>query len=426
MAKIRIALLGYGNIGKGVGEILRQHAIQITEQIHGEIEIEKILVRDIDKYVKLGLSTDILTKKADDIILNPNIHVVIELIGGIDPAYHYIKECLRNGKHVITANKAVISKYGAELLAMAVEFNVSLRFEGSVGGGIPIISALTQSLTANKIQSIIGIVNGTTNYILTRMTKDGMSLEDALTLAKEKGYAEADSDSDIQGEDAAYKLAILAQIAFGVQVDPQAVPREGIQRISSREIEYAAQLGYVIKLLAKAKMGKEGLELHVHPALVSLEHPLAAVSNEFNALYVYGDYSGELLFYGKGAGAHPTASAVVSDLIEVLRPGGLPREAFYNRKQDKTIKVLGETDSEYYIRLQVLDRPGVLGRITTVFGKNDVSLASVVQRGKGDEIVPLVFVTHTTLRQVLDRALGEISKIPEVKEIASILRVENF
>lgn len=425
MKTLNVGLLGYGNVGRGVGDILRKHGSQIGILLQSEVKIKKILVRNMDKYIGMGLNPAQLTQKADEILLDPDIDAVIELIGGIDPAYQYIREALSQGKHVITANKAVIAKHGTELLILAAEQNVSLRFEGSVAGGIPIVSALTQSLTANSITSVIGIVNGTTNYILTRMTKDAMTLQSALALAQEKGYAEANAASDIEGEDAAYKLSILAQIAFGVQADPMTVPREGIQRISSKEIEYAAQLGYVIKLLAKAKMTDAGLELHVHPALVSGEHPLASVSNEFNALYVEGDFVGELLFYGKGAGSHPTASAVVGDLIDAIRSACEHRQKPHI-PQRKDVKALGETSGEYYIRLEVKDRPGVLGKITTRFGRHNVSLASVVQRDRGTDVVPLIFVTHTIPRPALDSALADIGDISEVVEIASILRVESF
>lgn len=421
--KIRkIAILGFGNIGQGVWDILHNRETMIIEDIGAKIEVSKILVRSKTKYYNSGLSEKILTTSFEDIAKDPEIEAVIELIGGIEPAYSYIKEAIIQGKHVVTANKAVLALYGTELLALAEEYHVSLRFEGSVGGGIPIIAALTQSLNANRIQELIGIVNGTTNYILTKMTKNSLPLGEALNMAQRKGYAEADPTSDLEGEDAAYKLSILANIAFGVQVDPLKIPREGITKVSSKDIEYAAQLGYTIKLLAKAKKVQNTLELHVHPALVPSDHPLAAVNNEFNALFVTGDAVGQLMFYGKGAGAAPTGSAVVSDLLNIFTMDTASH--VISQPTADTVSITGETDSEYYVRLQVQDCPGVLGMITTIFGSHGVSLASVVQRGKGDDIVPLVFITHTVLREVLDKALHDIASIKEVQDIASILRVE--
>lgn len=427
MDKVVIGLLGIGNVGIGVWRILLENSGSIEAFLGAKLDIKKILVRDIKKNRSAEIPQEKLTTDPYEIINDPEIQIVVELIGGLEPALTYMKKCLENGKHLVTANKAVIASHGVELFEIAKANGVQLKFEGSVGGGIPIIATLTQSLASNRIDEVVGIINGTTNYILTQMTKYGMSLQDALTQAQEKGYAEADPTSDVEGEDAVFKLAILALIAFGIQVPPQCIPREGIMRISEKEIEYASQLGYTIKLLAKAKRQDNELEIHVHPALVSDHHPLASVNNEFNALFVRGNAVGEIMLYGRGAGSLPTGSAVMSDVMDIAKQivAGHPTATLRKNGLQK-LKVMGEKIGEYYIRLQVVDRPGVLGKITTTFGRHGVSLASVVQEGRGDTIVPLVFVTHQVERSMLNNALDEIATFDVVWEVASILRVENL
>ncbi len=426
MSSIKIALLGLGNVGKGVWEILHRHSNMIKEYIGVPIEIKKVLVRDVQKKRDIDVPPHMLTADFNDILLDEDIHIIVELIGGLNPAYEYMKKAIEMGKHVVTANKAVIASCGKELIQLANRRNVLLRFEGSVGGGIPIIAALTKSLAANEIETVVGIINGTTNYILTQMTRYGMDFKTALKMAQEKGYAEADPSSDVEGEDAAFKLSILAFIAFGVQVPPQDIPREGITRISEKEIQYAAQLGYTIKLLAVAKKHDGKLDLHVHPTLVPYTHPLAAVNDEFNALFIKGDAVGELMMYGKGAGSLPTGSAVVGDIMDVASTMISGRMAPYAyRHARENLYINGEGEGEYYIRLEVVDRPGVLGKISTVLGSYGVSIASVVQRGRGERVVPLVLITHKVERKKLDLALEEIKKFDVVEEVASILRVES-
>lgn len=426
MNGIKIAVLGLGNVGRGVWEILHKHRDMIKEYIGIPIEIKKVLVRDVSKNRGINVPPHVLTTNIDDVLLDEDIQIIVELIGGLHPAYEYIRKAIEMGKHVVTANKAVIASYGKELIQLANERKVLLRFEGSVGGGIPIIAALSKSLAANEIEAIVGIINGTTNYILTQMTRYGMDFKTALHLAQEKGYAEADPTSDIEGEDAAFKLSILAFIAFGVQVPPQDIPREGITRISEKEIQYAAQLGYTIKLLAVARKHEGKIDIHVHPALVPNTHPLAAVNDEFNALFIKGDAVGEIMMYGKGAGSLPTGSAVVSDIMDVACAILSGRIMPYTYKQSgQELRINGEGEGEYYIRLEVVDKPGVLGKISTVLGNHGVSIASVVQRGRGERIVPLVLITHNVERKRLDRALEEIKKFDIVEEVASILRVES-
>jgi len=423
---IKIALLGLGNVGKGVWEILHRHPNMIKEYIGVPVEIKKILVRDVPKKRDIDVPPYMLTANFDDILFDEDIHIIVELIGGLYPAYEYVKKAIEMGKHVVTANKAVIASYGRELIQLANRRNVVLRFEGSVGGGIPIIATLTKSLAANEIETVVGIINGTTNYILTQMTRYDMDFNTALKLAQQKGYAEANPSSDVEGEDAAFKLSILAFIAFGVQVPPQDIPREGITRISEKEIQYAAQLGYTIKLLAAARKHDGKLDLHVHPTLVPITHPLAAVNDEFNALFIKGDAVGELMMYGKGAGSLPTGSAVVGDILDVasaMMSGRVMPYAY--RNSGKNLHINGEGEGEYYIRLEVVDRPGVLGKISTVLGNYGVSIASVVQRGRGEPVVSLVLITHRVERKQLDLALEEIKKFDVVEEVASILRVES-
>jgi homoserine dehydrogenase len=423
MNEIKIGLLGCGHVGSGVWKVLLDNREQIREKTGNTVAVSRILVRSLSKVRPFEIPGELFTTRIEDILTDAGISVVVELVGGIEPAREWVERAIRVGKHVVTANKALMASCGPELFALAHEHGVQLRFEGSVGGGIPVIAAMTESLAANRFEQVTGIINGTTNYILTKMTEEGLSFGAALKRAQEKGYAEADPTSDIDGEDAAFKLAILASIAFEMRILPQTVPCEGIRRISITEIEYARRLGYVIKLLATAKRTREGLVLHVHPALVPLSHPLASVSNEYNALFIRGDAVGELMLYGKGAGSLPTASAVVGDILYIVQARGM-QGAGQARTQE--IPIVGEGAGEYYIRLQVEDKPGVLGTIATIFGKYGVSIASVVQQGQGESVVPLVFVTHMVEKSVLDQALADIGKSDEVREIASILRVETL
>lgn len=422
MSKIRIGLLGCGTVGTGVWKVLSDGREQIREKTGHTVEVARIVVRSLEKARPKEIPAGLFTTRIEDVLEDETISVVIELMGGIEPAQEWVSRAIAAGKHVVTANKALMASYGLEIITQAHENGVQLRFEGSVGGGIPVIAAMTESLAANRFEQVTGIINGTTNYILTKMTQEGLSFEEALRRAQEKGYAEADPTSDIEGEDAVFKLAILASIAFETRILPQEVPCEGIRRISATEIEYAKKLGYVIKLLATAKRTAEGLVLHVHPALVPQSHPLASVSNEYNALFIKGDAAGELMLYGKGAGSLPTASAVVGDLLYIIQNRGA--QGGYARPQD--IPVIGEGTGEYYIRLQVQDQPGVLGTIATVFGRYAISVASVVQQGQGEDVVPVVFITHKVDKAALDKALQEIEGFPEVLKIASILRVETL
>jgi len=425
MKNIVIGLLGFGNVGAGLAAILKENSNQITNTLGCSLTIKKVLVRNLSKYRNTIIPEECFTANADEIITDPEIDIIVELIGGIRPAYDYIKMALERHKHIVTANKAVMALYGKELFDLADKNGVSIKYEGSVGGGIPIIASLTRSLAANQTEEIVGIINGTTNYILTRMEEAGMSFEDALSEAQVKGFAEADPSSDIEGEDAAYKLAILTHVAFGVEVRPDDIPHTGIRQISEKEIEYARQLGYRIKLLAAVRRNNSSLDIHVYPTLVPLEHPLASVNYEYNALYIKGSAVGELMLYGKGAGSLPTGSAVLSDVMEtavIIQNRMQIMNSFASRYQFMP-KAISSGASAYYIRLQVTDRPGVLGSITTAFGRNGVSLESVVQRGRGGSSVPLIFVTHEAPWDKLYAALEEIKNLSSVEEVASILMV---
>ncbi|MBK5252741.1 MAG: homoserine dehydrogenase [Peptostreptococcaceae bacterium] len=426
MNNIKIAILGVGNVGSGVWKILHKNQRKVDSYLGRSIDIKKVLVNNVNKKRDIDIPADILTEDFAEILENKDIQVVVELIGGLEPAYSYIKAALKNKKHVVTANKAVIATYGKELRELADENEVEIRYEASVGGGIPIINTLIQSLSANKFDEIIGIVNGTTNYILTQMTAEGMDFDEALKLAQEKGFAESDPTSDIEGEDAAFKLSILSYIAFGIEVSPQDIPREGISKISREDIEYAKQLGYTIKLLATARKNEKTFECHVHPVLLKKDHPLSSVNNEFNALYVRGNAVGELMLYGKGAGSMPTGSAVLGDVMEIgKRISEKPSVSHANKNEYiSSLESVGEGLSEYYIRFQVKDQPGVLGNIATIMGEYGISLQSVVQRGKpGEKLVPLVFITHEVSRKNLNSALEKIKASDAIEEVASIIKV---
>lgn len=428
MDKVRTAILGLGNVGKGVWRILQENNEKITACSGCRIEVARILVRDMGKERAVLVPGGVITDDFEEIVKDDSIKVVIELMGGEVPAKEYMLRAIRAKKHVITANKLVLAKWGEELFKAASEEKVHIYYEASVGGGIPIIRGINESLTADRIEQIIGIINGTTNYILSKMTMEKASFEAALKEAQEKGYAEADPVSDIDGYDAAYKLSIISLLAFGAKIDPDAIFREGISSISTIDIEYASKFGYVIKLLAIAKDEDNKLELRVHPALVPVNHPIASVNGSFNAVFVKGNAVGDLMLYGRGAGDMPTGSAVVGDLISVLRNIAGPFS--FNRaakpQSSKKLKEAGENKPEFYIRLNVNDVAGTLGKISTIFGRNNISILSVTQEVKHDNNVSLVFFTHKAVEKNMKRSLERIEKLENVNRVESILRIENF
>ncbi len=428
MKMIRVGMLGLGTVGSGVYKILTEDQSQIQSKLGCRVEIAKILVRDKKKFRDFSVPEDILVTDPKLILEDETIDIVVELIGGIDPAKAHILKAIENGKHVVTANKALISQHGDEIEDAAQACGVTVRYEASVCGGIPILSTLQEALSANRIQEVFGIVNGTTNYILTKMSNEKVDFKQALEEAQQKGYAEADPTSDVEAFDALYKLLILAKFSFNTQAEHSLVYREGITNISINDIQYAEELGYKIKLLAIGKESDGQIELRVHPTLIPKEHPLASVGDAYNAVYVKGSAVGSLMFYGRGAGSLPTGSAVVGDIMYLVNHEIGNGCHIYNRPAAaiKAFKNMRDTKSTYYIRVIVKDIPGVLGRIATVFGKHSVSLASIIQKDVGSDQVPIVFLTHETLEGNLQNAIDEITDIPEVHTIGNIIRVDHL
>lgn len=423
---IAVGLLGCGTVGGGVWKVLNNNKEIIQKRVGVEIRVTKVLEKDVEKAKAAGVPEDIIVNSLEDVINDENIDIVVEVIGGTTIAAEFIKKALMAGKSVATANKDLLAQDGEELLRLAGENNVDLLFEASVGGGIPIIRPLKECLTANKIETIYGIVNGTTNYMLTKMSAEGSNYSDVLAEAQAKGYAESDPTSDVEGYDAARKLAILASIAFNTRVSFKDVFVEGITRITARDIMYARELNYSVKLLAIGKEVDGKVEVRVHPTFIPLNHPLASVNDVFNAIFIRGDAVGDVMFYGRGAGELPTASAVVGDVIDAARNilkdcrGRLGCSCFDN----KTLKDIGDTRTKYYVRMKVLDRPGVLAAIASVFGNQEVSLASVIQKRNIGQVAEIVWVTHDVLEKNIQDALKIIGGLSIVEEISNVIRVE--
>lgn len=423
-----LGFLGLGIVGSGALNIINKNAGEIRERMGRGVKVKSVLVRDVNKPRQADTNGIIITSDPSAVLDDPEIDVIVELIGNVHPAMDYILKAFENGKHVVSANKELIAKHGIDLFEAATSKGRDFFFEGSVAGGIPIIRSLLECLTANKIQKIMGIINGTTNYILTRMTRDGRDFADALAEAQAKGYAEADPTADVDGYDAAYKLSIMSSIAFGTHIDVAKVYREGIRKISALDIEYARDLGYSVKLLAIAQeIEGKGIELRVHPTLISTSHPLASVQDVFNAIHIKGNAVGDLMFYGRGAGDYPTGSSVIADVIDIGRNIGFCSTGrigctFASQKPMIDIK---EITCQYYLRFAVQDKPGVLAEISKVFGDHGVSIASVIQKDRGQELVPLVFVTHAVQEANLMAAVNIIRNIGGVGEVANIIRVEN-
>lgn len=427
-SRIGVGIIGLGTVGSGTLRILLENSSIIAQKIGSRVEVLKIA--DLNPHAGQGISFDrsILTTDAREILDNPDIDIVVELIGGIHPAKDFILRAISNGKHVVTANKELIAKHGSEILDEAGKRGVDFYFEGSVGGGIPIILPLKTSLAANKISEVIGIVNGTTNYILTKMTNEGRDFAEVLAEAQDAGYAEkVDPSSDVEGLDARYKIAILAAIAFTSRVNLEDVYAEGITRISPKDIQYARELGYVIKLLAIAKQNHARMEIRVHPTLIPLGHPLASVNDVYNAIYVRGDFVHDVMFYGRGAGSLPTGSAVAGDIMEIARninfgsTGRLPCTCFERRE----VVPMEEVVTKYYMRMLVADRPGVLASIAKVFGDNNVSIASMVQKDLRGDNAEIVMVTHKVVEANFRRAIASIGELAVVAEVSSWIRVED-
>ena len=430
--EIRVGLIGLGTVGGGVVRVLRDNAELIRRRLGVPLRLVKAAERDPSRAKALGLSPEQVTTKAEELIADPSIDIIIELIGGYDPAERFLIEAMRQGKSVVTANKALLATAGERLFEAAARHHVDLAFEASVGGGIPILRAIKEGLAANRIDAIYGIINGTSNYILTKMTEAGASFADALAQAQKAGYAEADPTFDVDGIDSAHKLAILAALSFGSPIEFKEIYTEGIRALDPVDIAYARELGYRVKLLAIAKPADGALELRVHPTMVPADELLADVEGVDNAIFVTGDAVGETLFYGKGAGQLPTASAVVGDLIEIGRnllrgatgrvapTGYLPTE-----RRPMRLRPMAEIDSLYYLRFQAYDRPGVLSNIAGVLGRHQISIASVIQKSRAaDAAVPLIMMTHVARERQVRQALAEIDAGSDVAGRTVLIRVE--
>ena len=426
--KIGVGLLGLGNVGGGVARLLIDGQDRLIERRGLHLEVRRAAVRDLSKPRRVALPSGVLTTDPGAVVDDPGVQIVAEQMGGVEPARTLLLRALRNGKDVVTANKAVIAECGDELFQAASEQGVDLMFEASVCGGIPIIRSLTEGLVANRIRSLYGILNGTTNYILTRMTEEGGTFEERLRQAQEKGFAEPDPTFDIDGTDAAQKLVILARIAFGSAVRLSQVFREGIHRIGSQDIAFARELGYIIKLLAVAKLTEDArLEVRVHPAMVQSSALLANIRNEFNAVEVVGDAVGTQVFSGRGAGELPTASAVVSDIVDVAGrrcAGGRRSGSVWTRQERLPVAPVEEVVTSYYFRFVVVDRPGVLAQIARILASEQISIESVIQHGRSEDTVPLIIMTHEAPERAMRRAIAEIDRLSIVKEPALVIRVE--
>ncbi len=421
MKKISLALLGLGTIGSGVMKVLEENGEMIKNREGLDIEVKKILVRDKTKKRNVQVDESLLTDNPEDIIHNDAIDVIAEFIGGELPAYTYIKEALRQGKTVITANKEVIAKHWDELEEEAKKSGAGLYFEASVAGGIPIIKSVRRSLQANNVLKLMGIINGTTNFILTKMSEDGRDFADVLEEAQQLGYAEPDPTADVEGYDARYKLSILSTICFRNRVTVDNIYCEGITKISADDIEYAKQLGFGIKLLAIAKKQNGKIEARVHPTFIPLSHPLSAVRDSYNAIYIKGDMVGNLMFYGRGAGDLPTASALVSDIVTACQNEGAHHRI---KLDDEAVAFEKDWKDEYYLRLIVRDQPGVLAEIAGIFGRHNVSLDSVMQKLRGNDHATIIFITHEAHEGWINAALEEMRNCPSVISLESLIRVE--
>ena len=430
---INVGLMGLGVVGTGVAAKLLGSSSSLAEVTGRKINLKKVLVRDLLRTRDIQLPADVLTTNAKDILADPDIHILVEVMGGTDPAESYLRQGLSSGKHVVTANKEVMAKSGFELMALARDNGVNLLFEASVGGGIPIVGCMMNELAANDIRSIRSIINGTTNYILTRMAHERTSFQQALLEAQELGYAEADPTNDVEGIDAAYKLIILASLGYRQSFQPADVYCEGISKLEPQDFRYADELGYAIKFLAIANLDAAAVQLRVYPAFVSAEHMLAKVDGVYNAVEVDGSLCGPVLFHGMGAGREPTTSAVIGDLIEVVRKTGNLTQSGYvqaivDAKNGPLLKVrpIGDLQVRYYIRLEVADTPGVLAQIAQVLGDGQISIAVVLQRDTNPEtqIAEIVITTHPAQEASVQKALEALAVLPQVNRVSNTIRIE--
>jgi len=431
MKEIKVGLIGFGTVGTGVVKILQENASVIEQRLGGRIYLYKIADIDLKRDRGVQVPTEILTSDVQEVIANPEISIVLELIGGIEPARTFILKAMESGKHVVTANKALLALHGEEIFTAAQKYGVRIGFEASVGGGIPIIRSIREGLVANKIISLFGILNGTSNYILTRMTQEGKGFRETLKEAQRLGYAEADPTLDVEGIDAAHKLSILASLAFGIKVDFQDIFVEGISHITPLDIQFSWEFGYRVKLLAIGKWDGGRVELRVHPTMLPADHLLSTVEGVYNAIYVFGDAVGPTMFYGQGAGGLPTGSAVVSDLVDLCRDiiKGLNRQGplitpFWSSHQG-VVKDMEEVVTPYYLRFTAVDRPGVLSKISGILGEHEISIASVIQKGRRVKgAVPIVMMTHEATERNIRHALHEINRLDVIRARTTLIREE--
>lgn len=435
MKTINLGLIGFGTVGKGVVKILRENAGVIQQRLGAVLNLKKIADLDIETDRGVEVDRSILTKDVGEILNDPEIDIVIELIGGFEPAKKFILQAFDSGKHVVTANKALLAKHGEEIFSRACKKSLNIGFEASVGGGIPIIRSLKEGLAANNFLSVYGIINGTGNYILTKMTNEGGEFNEVLREAQDKGYAEADPTFDVGGIDSAHKIVVLASIAFGTHIPFEAVFTEGITKITPMDVQYALELGYKIKLLAIAKKYNDTIDVRVHPTMVPRENPLSNVDGVFNAIYTTGDAVGESIFIGKGAGSLPTGSAIVGDIIDISREivAGIgnntrvsPLSYSSEKIQSMPLMNIKEVVSEYYLRFSALDKPGVLSKIAGILGDHSISISSVIQKERREKgPVPVVMMTHEAKEENVQSALKETDKLNVVGDETVLIRVEN-
>jgi len=434
MREIKVGLIGFGTVGSGVARILQKNAGLLEKRMGARLILKRVADIDLKTDRGVRLKPGVLTRRAEDVIEDREIAIVMELMGGVEPARTFILKAIRNKKHIVTANKALLALHGDEIFREAHRHGVDVNFEASVGGGIPLIRSIKEGLVANRIHSIFGILNGTSNYILSKMTDEGGDFGEVLREAQEKGYAEADPTYDIEGIDAAHKLAILIRLAFGTPLPFDRIFIGGISQITPLDIQFSREFGYRIKLLAIAKLEKGKIEAHVHPTMIPEGHLLSTVDGVFNAIYIKGDAVGPALFYGQGAGQMPTGSAVVSDLVELGRnvltqASGrrVPLLSFQEwAVEEIPLKKMDDVTTPFYMRFSALDRPRVLSKISGILGKNDISISAVIQKGRRvDGAVPVVMMTHEAKEKNVHRALQEINRLGVILGKTMFIRVEN-
>ncbi len=425
MKKAGVAILGLGVVGGGTYQILTEKKEYFKKTQGVDITVECVLEKNIDRARSLGIEEEKIAHSIEEVVCNPNVDIVVEVIGGTGVAKTFVTKALKSGKSVVTSNKELFAKHWTELEAEAKKMNVGLFFEASCVGGVPIIRTLQEGMQANKILSIKGIINGTTNYILTKMAYEGSSYEEALKEAQRLGYAEFDPTADVEGFDATYKLSILSSLAFNKKVCIENVYREGISAVNKKDIAYGKEMGYTLKLLGIGKDTEKGVEVRVHPTFIKNDDPLASVNDSFNAVHLVGDAVGEIMLYGRGAGALPTGSAIVSDVIFAAKHN----EFFYagfenNKKGNKATKFVSDFTSKYYIRMSVADKPGVLAKVSSVFAKTNISILEVRQVSECEGTAQIIVVTHECHESLVKKAIEKFQKLEEVEAVKAVIRME--